>query len=101
VIARRYADGVFPTTVRVTFADGTTADAAWDGRDPWKAFTFPAASGRIVRAAIDPDRTLLLDLDYTNNSWTATPQAREAARRWSLRWLTWLQELMLTYAFFA
>jgi hypothetical protein len=101
VIARRYADGVFPTTVRVTFADGTTADAAWDGRDPWKAFTFPVGGGRIVRAAIDPDRTLLLDLDYTNNSWTATPQAREAARRWSLRWLTWLQELMLTYAFFA
>ena len=24
---------------------------------------------------VDPDRVLLLDLNYTNNSWSATPQA--------------------------
>jgi hypothetical protein len=101
VVARRYADGVFPTALRVTFADGSMADASWDGREPWRAFTFPDTRGRIVRAELDPDRTLLLDLNYTNNSWTAHPRGAEAARRWSLRWLTWLQELMLTYAFFA
>jgi hypothetical protein len=50
---------------------------------------------------IDPDRILTLDLNYTNNSWTARPRAADAARGWALRWLTWLQTVMLTYAFFA
>ena len=101
VVARRYQDGVFPTTVRVTFAGGSTAEQAWDGRDRWRAFAFPDATGPIVRAEIDPDRVLLLDANRTNNSWLARPRAADASRRWSLRWLTWVQELMLTYAFFA
>ena len=101
VIARRYQEGVFPTTIRVTFENGSTQESAWDGRDRWRAFTFPDGAGTIVRAQIDPDRILLLDVNVTNNSWTAQPRAVQAARRWSLRWLVWVQELMLTYAFFA
>ena len=101
VIARRHADGVFPVTVRATFSDGSTAEQAWDGRDRWRAFTFASAPGAIVRADVDPQRVLLLDAHRTNNSWVARPRAADAARRWGLRWLTWVQELMLTYAFFA
>jgi hypothetical protein len=101
VVVRRYEDGVFPLTVRATFENGSTADMGWDGRDRWRAFTFPAASGRLVAAQVDPDRVLLLDVNYTNNSWSARPRAADASRRWSMRWLTWLQQLMLTYAFFA
>jgi hypothetical protein len=101
VVVRRYDDGVFPVKVRVTFDDGRSADVDWDGRDRWRAFTFPDTAGAIRSVDVDPDRVLLLDVNTTNNSWTAEPRAAEAARRWSLRWLTWLQELMLTYAFFA
>jgi hypothetical protein len=49
---------------------------------------------------VDPDRVLLLDVDATNNSATLAPRAREASLKWSLKWLTWLQDLMQTYAFF-
>ena len=55
----------------------------------------------ITKVEVDPDRVLLLDVNYTNNSWTARPRAAEAASKWALRWLTWAQELLLTYAFFA
>lgn len=100
VVVRRLAEGVFPLTIRRTYADGSSDTAAWDGRARWQALTTRGAS-RIVRVEVDPDRILMLDLNYTNNSWTATPQGPLAARRWSLRWIGWLQEVMLTYAFFS
>jgi hypothetical protein len=74
--------------------------AAWDGQARWQAITDHGPSP-IVRVEVDPNRILMLDLNYTNNSWTATPQAPLAARKWSLRWMSWLQEVMLTDAFFS
>jgi hypothetical protein len=37
---------------------------------------------------------------YTNNSRTVAPRSDAASLKWSLKWLAWLQDLMLTYAFF-
>jgi hypothetical protein len=98
VIVRRLGSGTFPVDVRVTFADGTTATERWDGRDLWKGLRY-VRGARVATVEIDPDRVLLLDLNFTNNTWTATPRALEAANRWSLRWLTWFQNVLLTYAF--
>jgi hypothetical protein len=100
VIVRRLGDGIFPVTTRIRFDDGTTIDESWDGRAPWRAYRYTKPA-RIVTVEVDPDRVLLLDLNYTNNSWSARPQGANAARKWSLRWLTWLEDLLLTYAFFA
>ena len=44
----------------------------------------------MTKVEVDPDRVLLLDLNYTNNSWSAQPRAPEAATKWALRWLTWV-----------
>jgi hypothetical protein len=100
VIVRRLGDGVFPIDVRVTFDDGSSVTERWDGRDPWHAFRYRKAS-RVSTVEVDPNRVLLLDVNYTNNSWTARPQAAEAAHKWSLRWLTWFQEVLQTYGFFS
>ena len=62
---------------------------------------FPLHSPRIAKVEVDPDRILLLDVNYTNNSWSAAPRAAEASAKWATRWLTWVQELLLSYAFFA
>jgi hypothetical protein len=48
---------------------------------------------------VDPERVLLLDVNFTNNSWTSQPLGPQAAEKWAWRWLVWVQELMLTYAF--
>jgi hypothetical protein len=100
VVVRRFGDGIFPVTTRVTLANGTVSDLAWDGRERWHAFTFRAPAA-LATVQVDPERVLLLDLNYTNNSWTASPRAPEAARKWAWRWLTWVQELLLTYAVFS
>ena len=98
VTVRRRGDGIFPVDVLVVFDDGETVREHWDGRAPWRVFTYERVA-RAARAHIDPDRVLLLDVDYANNSWTAAPRAGAAATKWTLRWMVWLQDLMLTYAF--
>jgi len=99
VIVRRYGEAVFPVGVLVTFKDGTTMREQWDGKGRWKAFAYdqPAPA---VSAVVDPDRVLLLDINRTNNSYTTSPRAAEAARKWMLKWMVWLQDAMATYSFF-
>jgi hypothetical protein len=99
VVARRIGEGSFPVSVRVVFDNDEEQRWQWDGRDRWKLFE----TQRDVAAAyaqVDPDGVLLLDVDTTNNSFTLKPQARRAARKWSLAWLIWLQDHLLTYGFF-
>ena len=99
VAVRRIGDGVFPVDVRIAFDDGTERRERWDGRDPWRAFRY-RGTARVASVQVDPDRVLLLDVNVTNNSWSARPRTAEAAHRWTVRWLTWMQEVLLTYAAF-
>ena len=99
VVARRVGDGVFPVTVRVVFENNQEARWQWDGRDRWKMFEVDRPV-RAVTAQVDPERVLLLDANYTNNSRSLAPKTNTAARKWSLAWLIWLQDHLLTYGFF-
>jgi hypothetical protein len=81
--------------VLVTFKDGKTAREKWDGRDRWKAFSYEQAEP-VVSAVVDPDRVLLLDINRTNNSCATSPRSAEAARKWMLKWMVWLQDLTAT-----
>jgi hypothetical protein len=99
VVVRRYGEGLFPVDVRVVFENKEEARWHWDGRDRWKLFEIE----KPVRASfveVDPDHVLLLDVNYTNNSITLAPRAKQAAGKWSLAWLVWLQDHLLTYGFF-
>jgi hypothetical protein len=98
VVVRRLATGQFPVDVLVRFSNGEDARESWDGRGRWAVFTFDRPA-EAVSAQIDPERRLLLDTNYTNNSTTTAPAGDAAARRWSLRWLVWLQDLLMTGAF--
>jgi aminopeptidase N len=99
VAARRYGDGVFPVDVQVTYEDGQQSRWTWDGHDRWKLFQADGAS-RAVSVEIDPRRVLVLDVNRTNNSAALDPEGPRAARKWSLAWLVWLQDHLLTYGFF-
>lgn len=99
VVVRRLGDGTFPVDVLVRFADGGEQRWRWDGQDRWKAFEIDRPS-RAVSAQVDPERVLVLDVNVTNNSATLQPSASRAARKWSLAWLLWLQDHLLTYGFF-
>jgi hypothetical protein len=99
VVVRRYGDGVFPVNILVTFGDGRQVRERWDGRDRWKLFTYERAA-RAVSAEVDPDRVLQLDMNDTNNSRSLEPKSGRAATKWALTWMVWLQDLLLTWAFF-
>ena len=99
VVVRRYGEGVFPVDVRVVFENKEEVRWRWDGRDRWKVFAVEKPV-RALSAEVDPDRVLLLDVNRTNNSSTLAPGAGKAARTWSVAWLIWLQDHLLTYGFF-
>ena len=99
VVVRRYGEGIFPVEVVTEFEDGHEERETWDGEARWTAFTY-AREARATRAFVDPDRVMLLDVNYTNNSRTLSPMADVAATKWSVKWLVWLQDLLLTYGFF-
>jgi hypothetical protein len=99
VVVRRDGDGVFPVDVLVRFEDGHEVRERWDGRSTWRAFHYERPA-RAVSAQVDPDRVLLLDVNYTNNSVTLEPRTEAAARTWTLQWMVWLQDLLMTWAFF-
>ena len=91
---RRWGGGVFPVEVRVTFADGRTADEGWDGRARWTRFRY-VGKPAVRRAVVDPRRKLALDVNPANNSWVEEKGlARRAARKWATRWMFWLQNLL-------
>jgi hypothetical protein len=100
VIVRRYGEAIFPVDVRVTFANGEQVNELWSGRERWKLYTYERRS-RVVSAEVDPKRVLLLDINYTNNSRTLSPRGPDAATKWSLKWMVWLEDLLLSWAFFA
>ena len=98
VVARRLGAGQFPVDVMVTFENGEQARVKWDGRPRWQQFTFDRPS-KAVSAQVDPERVLVLDTYVTNNSQTLAPAGDAAASKWSLRWMVWLQDLLMTGAF--
>jgi hypothetical protein len=99
VVAERHTDAVFPVDVVTTFESGEQAVERWDGGDRRVTFAYDRPS-RATRADVDPRRVLVLDLNFTNNSRTLQPRADDASLKWAAKWMVWLQDVMLTYAFF-
>ena len=97
VIVRRYGEAVFPVDVLTTFRNGERVTERWDGVDRWKLYTYDRPE-QALSAQVDPNRVLLLDVNYTNNSKTLEPRGPQAATKWSLHWMVWLQDCLLSWA---
>jgi hypothetical protein len=99
VVVRRYGEAIFPVDVLTTFSDGEKVTEHWNGRDRWKLYTYDRPQ-RPVSVVVDPEQVLLLDINRTNNSRTLVPNGQRAATKWSLKWMVWLQDLLLPYGMF-
>jgi hypothetical protein len=99
VVVRRYGEATFPVNVVTTFAGGHQVTERWTGADRRAIYVYERPE-RVVSAQVDPRRVLLLDTSYTNNSRTLDSRGAEASLGWAARWMVWLQDLMVTYAFF-
>ena len=76
---RRGGDGVFPVSVRVVFENNQEVRWQWDGRERWKMFEVDRPV-RAVTAEVDPERVLLLDTNYTNNTRSLAPKTTARPR---------------------
>ncbi len=99
VVVRRYGEALFPVDLVVTFESGEAVTEHWSGRERWKLYTYDRPA-RAARAEVDPHHVLLLDVNYTNNSLTLRPKGPAAATKWSMTWMVWLQDALLSYGFF-
>lgn len=99
VVVQRRGEGIFPVDVLMVFEDGGEIRRRWDGTGRWTMFVEERPS-RLRHAVVDPDRVLLLDLDYGNNSRLLEPAAALPALKWASKWMVWLQDLLETFAFF-
>ena len=101
MVVRRHGEATFPVEVVTTFEGGAQGDGAMGRTGSPRRSSSTSARKRATSAAVDPRRVLLLDANYTNNSRTLAPQSGEASLKWALSWMVWLQQLMLSYGFFA
>ena len=98
VVVRRFGEAISPVDVLVTFDDGSAITEQWDGEYRWKLYTYTRSS-RALSAQVDPHHVLVLDTNSTNNSKTLAPRTPAAATKWSLKWMVWLQDALLSWAF--
>jgi hypothetical protein len=96
VTVRRRGGIRMPVELLVELEDGRMLRESWDGRERWRRYRY---ADRVILAVVDPDARLPLDVDPSNNAWTAdTGLAPRAASKWSLRFLVWLQALFELHA---
>jgi hypothetical protein len=92
VWVRRLGDFVFPVEIQFVFDNGDTLTEHWNGRDLWKKYRF-VRPAKLEYAVIDPERKVVLDVNFTNNSMTRKKQ-RAGINKLSIRWLFWVQTLL-------
>jgi hypothetical protein len=97
VVARRFGEATFPIDILTTFNDGSTRIEHWNGVERRVIYRYDCTV-RAKDVQVDPKHVLMLDTNYTNNSRTLQPRTGEASVKWSLKWMAWLQELLVTYA---
>jgi hypothetical protein len=89
---RRNGDFIFPVEIQVVFSDGDTLSEHWDGQGRYQKFTY-RRTAKIVSATVDPQRKLLIDQNFTNNSQTLQSE-NLGVNKLAVRWLFWMQFLL-------
>ncbi len=91
----RKGELIFPQEIRIVFEDGQVVEETWDGQDRWKKFIYERPV-RIDHVQIDPERKILLDTNFINNSRTLKPKkgfSIKSALNWMLNFqniLSWI-----------
>ncbi|HYK89121.1 MAG TPA: M1 family metallopeptidase [Acidobacteriota bacterium] len=98
VVVSRLGDGVLPVDVLLRFENGEEFRDVWDGQNSWKMYTL-VKPVKLSYAVVDPDRKILLDINYTNNSRVLVPRTDFAASKWASKWMISAQDYLQALAF--
>jgi hypothetical protein len=97
VLVQRLGEMQFPVILHVAFEDGTEKTEQWDGQYRWAKFKYPK---KVKSAVIDQEFAWKLQVNRTHDSFLKEP-VKLAAEKWYLRWVVWLQNLMMGFSFFS
>ncbi len=98
VVVRRLQDGILPVDVLLKFESGEEVWEVWDASYLWKLYRVVKPS-KLEYAVIDPERKIVLDINYTNNSKMLSSKAGFPASKWASKWMIWLQDYLQTLSF--
>jgi len=95
VIVVRKGEAKAPVEVLVEFEDGTTAVEQWDGQYRWTRFSYDT-DHRVVKAIVDPNRKLVMDINWNNNSAIIRPAGYRSlsAQKYAAGVLFWIQNFL-------
>jgi hypothetical protein len=99
VTIHRLGDFVLPVTLEVVFSDGSRIREQWtpdtsegvDHNTRWKTYTY-FNNAEIVSAELDPDHTVMLDVNHFNDSYTVKADPLPA-RKITNVWMSSLEAL--------
>jgi hypothetical protein len=97
-VVRRRGEVYFPVTVAFKFEGKPVERQTWDGRARTKTFRFERPE-KLEWVEVDPDRTILLDVNWANNGRRLVPD-RRASTGWASRWLFLVQHVVTTLGLF-
>ncbi len=80
VKVRRLGGFRFPMEIEMTFEDGETVRESWDGKAPWREFEY-VREEKLVKAEVDPDEKVALDVNFKNNQKTLKEQKLEDMKK--------------------
>ena len=94
VVVRRRGEMYVPVDVAFKFAGKPVERLTWDGRERTRTFTFLRPE-KLEWVDVDPDRKVLLDVDWLNNGRRLDSDSRPAVS-WAARWMYLVQSLIST-----
>ena len=97
VMVKRLGGVTMPVAIALKFEGREVERLPWDGKDRYKRIVV-TRDERLEWAAVDPDHTAVLDVNWTNNSRRIEPDGR-AAFKWSARWVYLVQQLVAFVGF--
>jgi hypothetical protein len=99
VWVHRKADFTMPVDVEIKFDNGEKVREHWDGQKRWTRFSYEKKA-KVESAEIDPDHKIHIDRNNFNNSRTAEPNGKPAAKL-SNYWLfvtQWISQALAWWA---
>jgi hypothetical protein len=95
IVARRLGGVRWPQTIAIAYDDATEKRIVWDGEYRW--MRHKETGPRVAAVRVDPEETLALDVNRTNNL-----HSRErnplAGWKWWTRTLQWMQHVIYFYS---
>lgn len=95
VLITRRGAFVWPQTIELRYEDGSSERRSWDGAYRWVRYR--ETGRKLVSVRIDPEETLALEANRSNNSRTVEGKSLAGLAWWS-RVLQWAQHVLYFYS---